>query len=131
MDISDILAQINALAAEAAAHQAAADCWNDLIAALPERCRSLKPDQIAGLIIYLGELVDLFGQAIVASQIAARQPTPAQPKRQRRKLTTQDEADIARCVGLGRHADEIADELGLARSVVCYQLRRPAADQPG
>jgi hypothetical protein len=44
MDISDIVAQINALAAEVA------DCWQDLIAALPERCRNLSTEQIAGLI---------------------------------------------------------------------------------
>lgn len=117
---TELLAQLNALIANAEANQADADKWHALLGMLSGMGYGprIMPQQIADLVPNVHGINEIAGysQEVV--------PAPAGSKFPRRKLTQEDERIITDRSLAGSHPEQIADDLGVARKSVIAFLER-------
>lgn len=118
--MNELLTQLNALIADAEANKADADNWRALVDALQGIGYGprIQPHQIAALV----PEITMIQEIVAATQEA---PAPGAPKRggmPRRKLTADDIGRVDQLAHQGFTTQQIAGELGVARSAVTAYL---------
>lgn len=121
MQTSDLIAQIQSLAAEHDTLQADAAQWRALLALTAELGYGprLTPAQIAELLPNVHGIQEI----IAASQEVVPAPS-AGSKMPRRKLTLEDERVITARSRAGSHPERIAADLGISLKAVVAYLER-------
>lgn len=120
MQTSDLIAQIQNLAAEHDALQADAACWRQLQVLTAQL--GYGPRITPALIAEMLPNVNDFQNLIAATQEVA--PKPFGAKFPRRKLTAEDERHITARAEAGLAPEQIASDLGLSlKSVVAFLER--------
>lgn len=118
--MNDLLAQLNRVITEAEANNTKAALWEETKRLMGEAGYgpNITPAQIVSLVPNIHGINEI----IEASKEVG--PADAGPKMPRRKLTPDDEREIADRSATGQSAEQIADQLGLARKSVVAYLER-------
>jgi len=112
--MNDLLNQLQAVIETAETNRIDAERWHNLVTMLGDLGYGprIEPAQIAELVPNLRGLQEL------ASSTQEVGPASAGPKMPRRKLTLADEHNIMALESKGWSPEQIADDLGLAKSAV-------------
>jgi hypothetical protein len=121
---TELLAQLNALIANAEANQVEAELWRETRRLMQEAGYGprITPAQIVALV----PNVHGINEILAATQEVV--PAPAGSKFPRRKLTPDDKRTIRLLHGQNFSAEQIADELGIACKVVVAFLEHGEGD---